>query len=369
MIPRGACPSLAAPMQTGDGLLLRAPACDWTPGMALAIARLAETFGNGVVEITARGNLQLRGLKPDTARPCAEALIALGIADAPAVMVGPLAGRDSLELADPRGIAAAVAAGWPGGMAPKTSVVVDGGGALHLDAVDADLRLVAVEGRGWLLALGGDTPRWLARLDAGAAAEAVLRELRRLGARRGREAPGASRIAPPPVRPPAEPIGWHRAGALGVAGAFGTLDAPILAAFAEALPPQALLRPAPGRALLALGIEAGEGAALRAAALRLGLVTDPADPRRRIMACPGRPACAGAEAETRPLAAALAALPGLSGTVHVSGCQKGCAHPGPAAITLIGRDGGFGLVRAGGPRDLPACHLAPGEVAAAIRDR
>jgi precorrin-3B synthase len=325
-----------------------------------------EAFGNGVVEITARGNLQIRGLRPETAAPCAEALIALGIADAPPVMIGPLAGRDPLEFADPRGIAAAIAAGWPEGLAAKTSVVVDGGGALHLDAVAADLRLVAVEGNGWLLLRR--EARWLARLDAREAAEAVLRELRRLGPRRGREVAGESRIVPPPARAPAEPIGWHAAGALGVAGAFGTLDAPILASFAQALPPQALLRPAPGRALLALGIDAEEGAALRTTAARLGLVTDSADPRRRIAACPGRPACASAEVETRPLAAALAELPELPGTIHVSGCAKGCAHPGPAAITLVGRNGGFGLIRAGGPGDLPACHLAPGEVAAALRD-
>ncbi|MDB5378214.1 MAG: cobalamin biosynthesis protein CobG, partial [Rubritepida sp.] len=149
----------------------------------------------------------------------------------------------------------------------------------------------------------------------------------------------------------------------------GSLEAPMLAGFALALPPRALLRPAPGRALLVLGSDVEEGATLRAAAAGFGLVTDPADPRRRVIACPGLPACASAEAETRTLAAALAALPSLPGTVHVSGCAKGCAHPGPAAITLVGRDGGFGLVRAGGPRDLPACHLAPGEVAAAIRDR
>ncbi|TCH98173.1 precorrin-3B synthase [Roseococcus sp. SYP-B2431] len=368
MTPRGACPSLAVPMQTGDGLLLRAPACDWTPAMALAIARSAAAFGNGVVEITARGNLQLRGLRPETAGPCGESLVALGIADAPAVMAGPLAGRDPLELADPRGIAAAVAASWPEGLAPKTSVVVDGGGALHLDAVAADLRLVAMEEGGWLLGLDGVTTRWLARVDSTGAAEAVLRQLRRLGTRRARDMPVESGTTPPPARAPAEPIGRHAAGAIGVAGAFGTLDAPVLAAFAEALPPQALLRPAPGRALLVLGIGVEEGGTLLATAGRLGLVTDPSDPRRRIAACPGAPACASAEAATRPLAAALAALPDLPGMLHVSGCAKGCAHPGPAAITLVGRDGGFGLVRAGGPRDLPACHLAPGEVAAALRD-
>ena len=31
--------------------------------------------------------------------------------------------------------------------------------------------------------------------------------------------------------------------------------------------------------------------------------------------------------------------------IHISGCAKGCAHPCPAAVTLVGRDGRYDLVR------------------------
>ena len=32
-------------------------------------------------------------------------------------------------------------------------------------------------------------------------------------------------------------------------------------------------------------------------------------------------------------------------TIHVSGCPKGCAHPGRADITLVGRENGaYGVV-------------------------
>jgi len=31
-------------------------------------------------------------------------------------------------------------------------------------------------------------------------------------------------------------------------------------------------------------------------------------------------------------------LAGTSKIVHLSGCSKGCAHPGPAALTLVGPD-------------------------------
>lgn len=39
--------------------------------------------------------------------------------------------------------------------------------------------------------------------------------------------------------------------------------------------------------------------------------------------------------------------------MHISGCDKGCAHPGPADVTLVGRDGKFDLVRNGAAWDRP----------------
>nr|WP_249681542.1 hypothetical protein [Roseococcus pinisoli] len=358
-------------MPTGDGLLLRAPAGDWSPAVVRTIAKVAAGHGNGVVEVSARGNLQLRGFRAETVAEAAAMLAAVGLVDAPPVMRGPLAGQDPAEIAGPRAIVAQIAARWPEGLAPKTSVVVDGGGLLPLDAVGADLRLVAISGDAWLLGLGGrGRPRWQECVPTQDAADAILGWLARLGPRRAREVEAEAPLEPPAPRPAAEPLGWHAAaGALGLAGAFGALEAEDLAALAEALPAGALLRPAPGRAWLVLGLADEEAVALRDRAAGIGLVTDPADPRRRIVACPGRPSCASAEAETRGLARELAALPGLPGLVHLSGCAKGCAHPGPAPVTLVGRGGGFDLIRAGGPRDLAACRLAPGEVAAAIRNR
>ncbi len=56
-------------------------------------------------------------------------------------------------------------------------------------------------------------------------------------------------------------------------------------------------------------------------------------------------------------------------TLHVSGCAKGCAHPGAAGLTLVGLPGGLGLVRGGTARDAPAAILPPadpGALAAAL---
>ena len=72
---RNACPSLAVPMRTGDGFLARLPplARALKPEQLGAIAAAAQAHGNGLVEISKRGNLQLRGLaSPDTTRLAAD---------------------------------------------------------------------------------------------------------------------------------------------------------------------------------------------------------------------------------------------------------------------------------------------------------
>ncbi len=64
---RGACPGLSAPMATGDGLLARLTpsgstiALDAFAGLCAA----ARTHGNGIIEITSRGSIQIRGLSGD----------------------------------------------------------------------------------------------------------------------------------------------------------------------------------------------------------------------------------------------------------------------------------------------------------------
>jgi precorrin-3B synthase len=45
-------------------------------------------------------------------------------------------------------------------------------------------------------------------------------------------------------------------------------------------------------------------------------------------------------------------------TVHLSGCPKGCAYPGPAALTIVGEPNGCGLVVDGRARDQPVATMA-----------
>ena len=80
-------------------------------------------------------------------------------------------------------------------------------------------------------------------------------------------------------------------------------------------------------------------------------VTDPADPVLHVNACVGAPYCASATVSTRDIARRLA--PHIDGTLHVSGCAKGCARRTPANVTLVGRDGAFDIVRDGTAADDP----------------
>ena len=94
----------------------------------------------------------------------------------------------------------------------------------------------------------------------------------------------------------------------------------------------------------------------------LGLIVDENDPLLRIDACPGAPACLSASVDTRRAARRLAAS-GFAGTLHVSGCAKGCARSRPADLTLVGEGGRYGVVRNGTTRDpfertIDADHLA-----------
>ncbi|TIS81575.1 MAG: precorrin-3B synthase, partial [Mesorhizobium sp.] len=111
---RGACPALSAPMQTGDGLLVRlnpvagGPSSGGlSPKLLIGIAESALRHGNGIMEVTARGSLQIRGLTADSAALLAAEVDALGIAVRTGVPVetGPLAGIDPQEIADPRPMA------------------------------------------------------------------------------------------------------------------------------------------------------------------------------------------------------------------------------------------------------------------------
>jgi precorrin-3B synthase len=398
---RGACPRLSEPMQTGDGLLARMVIAEPIPLDAFAaLCEAAREHGNGVMEISARGSLQVRGLAAQSAPLFAASVISLGIdlCDGVPVIASPL--RDEpAALIDADALAAdlrRVIAEMGLVLAPKVSVIVDGGGALHLDSLIADIRLCAVRtaiGPMLHVALAGDAGSAVPLgLVAPSAAAHVVRELLAVIAALGPEARAAdllraegaravraglgARLAPAShlrARKAAEPVGLHRlnggVNALGVGLAFGHAHADVQIALAELAKTNAAhwVRPAPGRALLLGPFDELHAFTVRQAADQLGFVTDASDPRRRIVACPGAPFCASGLIAARALAAELAGhLPAALPLVHVSGCAKGCAHPGTAPLTIAGTSQGCGVVRDGMARDAPETYVAAGDLPTAL---
>jgi precorrin-3B synthase len=379
---KGWCPGALRPMMSGDGLIVRIrPFCGaFSLDQARGLAELARRLGNGHIDLTRRANLQLRGLLDEHMPELYAELGMLGLIDPDAeteatrnLMVAPLAGLDRAEKLDVRPIARAIAEGLAGdqrlrALPGKFGLLLDGGGTVSIAAERADIALLAVEGG---IALGLDTPagtRWLgavspdlAAATALAAARAFLDaagptpriRMRNLSA--GGLAQVRSTLAPMLRSCEVVPATTARrlgafGAAVGVAAPFGRLEAEQLqrlASLAEAAG-AAELRLSPWRTVY-FGAR-DTTAALQAvdAASLFGLIVDSDDPLLRIEACPGAPDCKSSSVDARGDARRLAALVstnGYAGSIHVSGCAKGCARSTPSELVLVGKGGRYRLVR------------------------
>ncbi|MET0367397.1 MAG: precorrin-3B synthase [Methylobacterium sp.] len=80
---RGWCPGLSRPMPTGDGLLARIhpPLGVLSLAQSRAVAEGARRYGNGHLDLTARANLQIRGVTEATTAPLATLLDQVGLGD------------------------------------------------------------------------------------------------------------------------------------------------------------------------------------------------------------------------------------------------------------------------------------------------
>jgi precorrin-3B synthase len=156
-------------MLTGDGLLvrLRLTGGILSPERATAIAGLADRYGNGLIEVTSRAHLQVRGVSEASLGPLTEELGALDLLDADAeteavrnVLASPLAGLDAAACLDIRPVVAALenrlAASRLRALPAKFGFVVDDGGQLGLGDIDADIRFEAVSTEEFAVRLGGE---------------------------------------------------------------------------------------------------------------------------------------------------------------------------------------------------------------------
>ena len=158
---KGWCPGALRPMPTGDGLLarVRISAGRLSLDQAEALAACARDCGNGTIEVSSRGNLQLRGVAEAKLNELQARLAAERLIDAdPAtervrnIVASPLSDVDPQALLDVTPIVAALEArlaidenlrALPG----KFGFVIDAGGRWPLGDVEADVRFEAFGGR------------------------------------------------------------------------------------------------------------------------------------------------------------------------------------------------------------------------------
>lgn len=379
-------------MASGDGLLVRLKlyggVLDRTA--ARAIADLATRYGNGLIDLSARANLQIRGVSDSALPALQDALAVLGLIDEHAeieairnVMVSPLAGADPSAHLDIRPLLAALdlrlrtdraLCALPG----KFGFLIDDGGALPLAPDSADIAFIAESADRFALHLGGHRAALCAAEDLASVAACLAdgflrlrhddRRMKDLVARIGVGALLAkSGLRPAPAsdrpRPPARPLLYRALGPLACAGAgipFGRLtvgDLVTLADLAERA--EGDLRLTPWRAILIVG---------RMVAPTIldgtGFITAEQDPLRAVAACPGHPACTSGASDTRADAIFLAPAARRLGdgvTLHVSACPKGCAMAAAAAVTLVATGSGYDVIfdgRAGDPPDAQRVAIA-----------
>src|SRR5262245_18738431 len=146
---KGWCPSALRPMLSGDGFVVRVqPRIGrLTSAQALEVAELAKRLGNGLIDLTGRANLQIRGVRHRDQDAIAAALDRLGLIHADAeleaqrnILVAPFwrDGDDTQWIA--AGLERALAAG-PLSLPQKFGFAVDCGMTRLLAQSPADIRI------------------------------------------------------------------------------------------------------------------------------------------------------------------------------------------------------------------------------------
>ncbi|MGH3246423.1 MAG: precorrin-3B synthase [Trebonia sp.] len=397
------CPGVLRLLEAADGLLarVRLPGGLISGEQLRVLARLADELGDRRVELTSRGNVQLRGLRPDAAEMLTSELARAGLLPSLGhdrvrnVLASPLAGLD--RGTDLTGIVRALDAGLCArerlaelsgrflfavddgrgdvaglGADVVATVRADGAAVNGLsvgvslcrtagapDGVPGDLRdsVVAVmlafaeafldqraelDAAAWRVA---DLPGGAERVRAAVAARLGLADVpEEAGAREEAAAATAAR--------PAGLVTWKgaRDGAESAAtvrddpDASAVLIAPLGRLTAAQLSWVAdrgggpAARITPWRSVVLPHLADAAGV-LREAAGR-GFGTDGASPWLRVTACAGRPGCASALADVQADAGGFAARwPGR--LVHVSGCARHCGRPAATEIDVTATSEGY----------------------------
>lgn len=342
------CPGVFATHDAADGALARVR----LPGGGVSSARLkvladcADDLGDGALHLTSRGNLQLRGLKRDSAE-LVKRLSDAGLLPSPA--------HERV-----RNILASPLSGLTGGFTDVSGLAAELDAAIcarpELAELPGRFLFALDDGRGDVAAEGADVTWFdgvllLAGADTGVritdAVDALVRVASAFVAVRGtawrvRELPDPSvlldgprePVALPP--PPAVPIGVFDTDGggttIGLAPPFGHLSTAQARLLAD-VGPRVIVTPwrsivLPDTANLDALVEAG-------------LVVDPGSSSLQVSACIGRPGCAKSRADVR--ADAQRTLRGLpsSRRAHFSGCERRCGKPAGEHVDVVAESGGY----------------------------
>jgi precorrin-3B synthase len=357
------CPGALQAYQAADGAVVRVrlPGGMITAEQLATLASMSSRFGSGTLELTARGNVQVRGIRETAA--VADSIDKAGLL--------PSATHERV-----RNVVASPLSGRAGGRTDVRGWVADLDAAIRAEPTLAELPgrfwFSLDDGRADVSGLGADVGAHflddgiallLAGRDTGVrlATEAVVEALVELAARfiaiRGNAwrvaelddptdlLPGveASTTLFPPVTTP--PVGWIRQDdgrvTLGAAVPLGVLQATV-ANYLAAL--DAPLVVTPWRSLLVCDLDdAIADAALRVLA-PMGLVFDENSPWLTVSACTGSPGCAHSAADVRAdAAAAVRAGDAGAGRRHFVGCERACGSP-PAGEVLVAAGDGYRLL-------------------------
>lgn len=356
-VVQGWCPGAYRPMMSGDGLVVRVRPfrATLTVEQTLELCELARRFGNGMLNLTSRANLQIRGVAEADHPVLLRGLKQVGLLDDDPIVESR---RNILMVPD-----------WETGglsdrlystllntlpklpeLPEKMGYALDTGGRAALSEGSADFRFELDSLGHLLLRADGVSTGWhIDEANAMAALSEMAIWFADTGGREaGRMARHVRRVPVPDIwqgiepRRPAPPLmpGPKKDGII-MGAPFGSLPVEALAGLMK-VPGVAELRLMTGRLFWLRGAVPQD---------IHGFVTTRGSALLTTHACPGAPYCSQATVETRALAERLAGQ--IAGTLHVSGCAKGCAFPRRADVTLVGQDGRFDLVRNGAPWDAP----------------
>jgi sulfite reductase beta subunit-like hemoprotein len=366
--PADRCPGILRLHEAGDGALarVRLPGGTLTAGALEAVAAAAG-LGSGVIDLTSRANLQVRGLREGDAGAVADLLWAAGLLPSPEhdrvrnVLASPTAGRHARSLLATDPVVSALDAGLcadpqlaelPG----RFLFAVDDGSGL-VDAALADVALVADSDSVLRLWLAG-TATSLTSPPADAA-ELALGAARAFLAERRSQGPGAWRLADlpggaatvagrlagstlprvPPERHTLAPGSLEQHDgrvALTALAPLGRLDrAAALGLAGLAREAGASVRVSARRTITLVDVAPSDVQRARDTLLALGLLLEDASGWHGLSACAGLGACPNARIDVRTAAAARAAArePGAR-SEHWSACARGCGRPGDVVIAV-----------------------------------